>query len=113
MNFVELDANTNLAQQFCVFAEPLNVVNRFVVAPEDEVQFLTAWRQDRDWFSQQPGFISARLIKGLAGSHTYMNFAEWRSSTDFRAAVTKPEVRAFTEKYPANVIESLHLFCDA
>lgn len=113
MNFVELDANTNLAQQFLEVAEPLVVVNRFVVAPEDEVQFLAAWRQDRDWFSQQPGFVSARLIKGVAGSHTYMNFAEWQSSTDFRTAVSKPEVRTFTEKYPANVIESLHLFCDA
>lgn len=113
MNFVELDANTKLAHQFREAVEPLVVVNRFVVAPEDDVQFLTAWRQDRDWFSQQPGFVSARLIKGVAGSRTYMNFAEWQSSADFRAAVSKPEVRAFTAKYPANVIESLHLFCDA
>ncbi len=112
MNFVELDANTRLAQQFREPAEPLVVVNRFVVAPEDESQFMAAWRLDRDWFSLQSGFVSARLIKGLAGSHTFLNIAEWQSSDHFRAAVSKPEVRAFSEKYPTRVAESLHLFCD-
>ncbi len=112
MRFVEFDANTTLGEQFRESASPLVIVNRFVVSPEDEAAFVECWKADRDWFAQQPGFISARLIKGLAGSHTFLNIAEWRTSDDFRAAVSRPEVREFTAKYPENVQESLHLFRD-
>ncbi len=112
MNFIEFDQHTTLHAQFGDSASPLVIVNRFVVPPDDESEFVTAWQSDRDWFGQQPGFVSARLIKGLAGSHTFLNVAEWQSSEHFRAAVSKPEVREFTKKYPANVVESLHLFRD-
>lgn len=112
MKFIELDPSTTLGEQFRESAAPLVIVNRFVVSPADETAFITCWQADRDWFAQQPGFISARLIKGLAGSHTFLNIAEWRSSDDFRAAVSQPEVREFTAKYPVSVQESLHLFHD-
>jgi heme-degrading monooxygenase HmoA len=112
MQFVELDSHTTLRDQFGENASPLVIVNRFVVPPEDESQFVKAWQSDRDWFAQQPGFVSARLIKGLAESHTFLNIAEWRSSEHFRVAVMQPEVREFTKKYPATVVESLHLFRD-
>ncbi|MGL4231571.1 MAG: antibiotic biosynthesis monooxygenase family protein [Casimicrobium sp.] len=113
MQFVELDQHTTLRDQFGENASPLVIVNRFVVPPEDESEFVKAWQSDRDWFAQQPGFVSARLIKGLAGSHTFLNIAKWQSSEHFRAAVMQPEVREFTKKYPTSVIESLHLFRDA
>jgi heme-degrading monooxygenase HmoA len=102
-----------LGEQFGENASPVVIVNRFVVPPSVESDFVNAWQSDRDWFAQQPGFVSARLIKGLAGSHTFLNIAEWQSIEHFRAAVTQPEVREFTKKYPASVVESLHLFRDA
>jgi heme-degrading monooxygenase HmoA len=112
MQFTELDHHTTLQEQFAENASPLVIVNRFVVSPEDEAKFVAAWQSDRDWFAAQPGYVSARLIKGLAGSHTFLNIAEWQSSEHFRAAVSQPEVREFTAKHPPAVQESLHLFRD-
>jgi heme-degrading monooxygenase HmoA len=112
MHFIELDPNTTLRDQFRESASPLVIVNRFVVDSDDEAAFVECWQADRDWFSQQPGFVSARLIKGFARSHTFLNIAEWRSSEDFLSAVSKHEVRESTKKYPASVQESLHLFRD-
>ena len=50
------------------------------MAPEDTRRFLQVWADDAAFMKQQPGFISAQLHQGTAGSTTLMNVAVWESA---------------------------------
>jgi hypothetical protein len=68
----------------------------------DEQTFLQAWRTDAAFMKQQPGFISTQLHRAIGESSTYLNYAVWESTADFRAAFTHPESRA--KLYPLSVL---------
>jgi hypothetical protein len=40
---------------------------------------------------RQPGFISTQLHRAIGESSTYLNYAVWESTADFRAAFSHPE----------------------
>src|SRR5271170_6872833 len=59
--------------------QPVILVNQFSVAPPDVEAMLLAWAEDARFFKAQPGFISAQLHQGTAGSTTFLNHAVWQS----------------------------------
>jgi hypothetical protein len=59
---------------------------------------------------RRQGFISTQLHRALGGSPTYLNYAIWESTADFRAALMHPEFRAKLGAYPASAVASPHLF---
>lgn len=85
-------------------------MNTFHVAPEDVDGFMEAWRADGEFMQKQPGDISTQLHRGIAGSTTFINVAEWESIDAFRAAAGNPEFRASLARYPDSVVASPHLF---
>jgi heme-degrading monooxygenase HmoA len=59
---------------------------------------------------RQPGFISTQLHQAIGKSPTYLNYAVWESTADFRAAFTHPEFIAKLTAYPASAVATPHLF---
>lgn len=59
---------------------------------------------------QQPGFISAQLHRGIAGSSTFINYAVWESTSQFKQAPSNPQFQAKMSDYPVSVMASPHLF---
>jgi heme-degrading monooxygenase HmoA len=105
-----LDPAFPIERQVAIDASPVVLVNVFTLEEADEQTFLDAWRDDAGFMRQQPGFISTQLHRAIGESPTYLNYAVWESTADFRAAFTHPEFRAKLSSYPSSAVASPHLF---
>jgi heme-degrading monooxygenase HmoA len=86
------------------------LVNVFTLASADEETFLGVWQDDANFMKRQPGFISTQLHRAIGESATYLNYAVWETTADFRAAFSHPEFRAKLSAYPSSAVASPHLF---
>ena len=105
-----LDPAFPIDRQITVDASPVVLVNLFMLEGADEASFLKVWEDDAAFMKRQPGFICTQLHRALGDSPTYLNYAVWQSTADFRAAFTHPEFRAKLSAYPSSAIASPHLF---
>jgi heme-degrading monooxygenase HmoA len=105
-----LDPKFPIERQIAIAASPVVLVNVFTLDKADEEIFLSAWQDDAAFMKRQPGFISTQLHRAIGDSPTYLNYAVWESTDDFRAAFTHPEFRAALSSYPASAVASPHLF---
>ena len=111
LNHVELDPSFKLAQQFADTSSlPTVLVNVFDVAPEDEEAFKKAWAEDAAFFRRQPGYISAQLHRGIAGSRMWLNYAVFESTAAFAATTQQPEFGPLRGGYPDSATAHPHLF---
>jgi len=106
----ELDDRVRLADQLAEEVGPVILINTFHVAPEDVDALLEAWAADAAYLKQQPGFISAQLHRGIAGSSVFLNHAVWESVQAFRDAFGDPQFQATFARYPDSTVASPHLF---
>ncbi len=58
-------------------------INKFTVQQEDVDEFLKVFQATTKVMKQQPGFISAQLHRGIAGSSTFFNYAVFESVEHF------------------------------
>src|SRR5215217_6911546 len=86
------------------------LLNKFTVQPEDVDEFLKVFQATTKVMKQQPGFISAQLHRGIAGSYTFFNYAVFESAEHFKRAFNTPEFRSTMSNLPANTVMSPHLF---
>jgi heme-degrading monooxygenase HmoA len=105
-----LDPAFSLDRQLAVDASPIVLVNVFTLDKADEQTFLNAWQDDADFMKCQPGFIWTQLHRAIGDSPTYLNYAVWESTADFRAAFTHPEFVAKLSAYPSSAVAVPHLF---
>ena len=105
-----LDPAFPIERQLAIDASPVVLVNVFTLDKADEQTFLQAWQDDAVFMKQQPGFISTQLHRAVGESPTYLNYAVWESTADFRAAFMQPEFRASLSAYPSSAVASPHLF---
>jgi heme-degrading monooxygenase HmoA len=105
-----LDPAFPIDRQVGIDASPVVLVNVFILDKADEESFLKVWEDDAAFMKRQPGFISTQLHRAIGDSPTYLNYAVWQSSADFRAAFTHPEFRAKLSAYPSSAVASPHLF---
>ena len=96
----EMDAHVTYLQQLQQDDGPVVLINPFTVAPEDAGRFLDAWADDAAFMKEQPGFISAQLHQGTAGSTTFINVAVWESARALGRAFSSPEFQARLARYP-------------
>jgi heme-degrading monooxygenase HmoA len=108
--FAELDERVPFGQQLGQDGGPIVFFNTFHVAPEDVDTFMEAWKADGEFMQKQPGYISTQLHRGIAGSTTFINVAEWESVAAFRAAASSPEFQASLSHYPDSAVASPHIF---
>ena len=83
---------------------PIVLLNIFTVAPEDMQAMLDIWGEDSGVMKRQPGFISAQLHKGVAGTNVFVNYAIWESIEAFRNAHKNPEFQAVIARTPASAV---------
>ena len=50
------------------------------------------------------------LLRGIAWSHTFINYAVWKSAEHFKRAFNSTEFRASSNDLSANIVMALHLF---
>ena len=105
-----MDPAFPIERQIALDASPVVLVNVFTLDKADEQTFLNAWQDDAIFMKKQPGFISTQLHRAIGESPTYLNYAIWESTADFRAAFTHPEFRAKLSGYPSSAAASPHLF---
>ena len=108
--FIEMDDRVKLSSQLEEDVGPIVFVNKFSVNPEDFDEFLKAWEADAAYFKSQPGLISSQLHKGIGASGTFINYAVWESTAEFKKAVNKTDFRTRLSNYPASTIISPHIF---
>jgi heme-degrading monooxygenase HmoA len=106
----EMDDRVRLADQLAEEVGPVILINTFQVAPEDVDALVEAWAADAAYLKQQPGFISAQLHRGIAGSSVFLNHAVWESVQAFRDAFGDPQFQAMFARYPDSTVASPHLF---
>jgi heme-degrading monooxygenase HmoA len=105
-----LDPAFPIERQLAIDASPVVLVNVFTLDKADEATFLRVWQDDAVFMKQQPGFISTQLHRAVGESPTYLNYAVWESTADFRAAFMRPEFRASLSAYPSSATAAPHLF---
>jgi heme-degrading monooxygenase HmoA len=110
VQMTEMDRNVSLTEQLDDAGGPVLLVNKFDVAAGEVDLFLTAWADDARYFKRQPGYISAQLHRGIAGSCVFLNVAVWETVDHFRHAFANPEFRDKLSYYPSSAVASPHLF---
>jgi heme-degrading monooxygenase HmoA len=105
-----LDPAFPIERQIAIDASPVVLVNVFTLDKADEQTFLKTWQDDATFMKRQPGFISTQLHRAIGESPTYLNYAVWESTADFRAAFTHPDFRAKLSAYPSSAVAAPHLF---
>jgi heme-degrading monooxygenase HmoA len=105
-----LDPAFPIERQVGIDTGPVVQVNVFTLDKADEQTFLQVWQDDAAFMMRQPGFISTQLHRAIGESPTYLNYAVWQRTADFRAAFTHPEFRAKISAYPSSAVASPHLF---
>jgi heme-degrading monooxygenase HmoA len=111
IKLVEMDEKVTFSEQM----EEKNVgsvilINKFNVNPEEIDRFLKEWAAAAEIMKRQPGFISAQLHRGIAGSSVFVNYVVFESTEHFKRASNNPEFQSHLEKYPASYVASPHLF---
>ena len=86
------------------------LLNKFTVQPDDVDEFLKIFQATTKVMKQQPGFISAQLHRGIAGSSTFFNYAVFESAEHFKRAFNTPEFRSSMARLPPKTVMSPHLF---
>lgn len=109
--FVEMDDRITLSTQMEQIVGPVILINKIGVNPNNIDQFFKAWKKDATIMKQQPGFISAQLYRGIAGSCTFINYAVWETSEHYKKAFDRPTNPSLSTlmDFPA-VTVSPHLF---
>src|SRR5262245_34795375 len=105
-----LDPVFPIERQIAIDASPVVLFSVFTLDKSDEQAFFKAWQHDAAFMKHQPGFISTQLHRAIGESPTYLNYAVWESTTNFRAAFSHPEFRARLSTYPSSAVASPHLF---
>ena len=86
------------------------LLNKFTVNPEDVDEFLKVFEATTKVMKRQPGFISAQLHRGIAGSSTFFNYAVFESAEHFKRAFNTAEFPSSMAALPPNTVMSPHLF---
>ena len=107
---VEMDEKVKFLQQVAQEVGPVILINKFNVDPEEVNEFLKAFAATGQVLKRQPGFISAQLHRGIAGSCVFLNYEVWESSNHFNQAISSSEFQSSIVGLPPSTVMSPHLF---
>ena len=110
VKIVEMDERITLEKQLDEDVGPIIVMNKFNVGPDEIDEFLKVFAKTTEKFKQQPGFISAQLHRGIAGSSTFVNYVVWESAAHFKQAFNREEFKSNMTSVLPNTMMSPHLF---
>jgi heme-degrading monooxygenase HmoA len=110
VKIVETDENVTLSTQLEEDVGAVILMNKFNVGHDEVEGFLKVFEETTKYFKQQPGFISAQLHRGIAGSSTFVNYVVWESAAQFKHVFNNPEFRTNMANILPNTVMSPHLF---
>jgi heme-degrading monooxygenase HmoA len=110
VKIVEADERVTLSTQLEEDVGAVILMNKFNVGHDEVEEFLKVFEETTMYFKQQPGFISAQLHRGIAGSSTFVNYVVWESAAQFKHAFNNPEFRTNMANLLPNTVMSPHLF---
>jgi quinol monooxygenase YgiN len=108
--FTEMDEKVKFLQQVDQEVGPVILINKFNVDPEEVDEFLKAFAATDKVLKRQPGYISAQLHRGIAGSYVFLNYEVWESAKQFKQAIGSSEFQSSIVGLPSSTIMSPHLF---
>jgi quinol monooxygenase YgiN len=108
--FTDMDEQVKFFEQMNEDVGPIMMINKFNVIPEQADEFLKAFAATAEFMKKQPGYISAQLHRGIAGSCTFINIEVWESAHHFKRTVTSPGFQSSIVGLPPSTIMSPHLF---
>jgi quinol monooxygenase YgiN len=85
-------------------------INKFTVNPEEIDQFLKWFFTTAEIMKQQPGYISAQLHHGIAGSSVFFNYEVWEPAEHFKRVVKSPNFQLSLANFPASAVMSPHIY---
>lgn len=89
-------------------APVLSVQGYVVRNAQDERRLRDVWQKMAELMKAKPGFITADLNPGAAGSELWIEISQWRSAAHLRAAFNDPQVQETVRKLPT--VRMNHLF---
>lgn len=104
-----LDPSTTLDVQLREKAGPIVLMNTFVVPEGTIEQVMANWKDDAEIMKAQPGYISAQLHRGVAGSRILVNISVWESTDALFHALSNPEFQKKARLYPEGVVAYPHI----
>jgi len=105
-----MDSHVALEQQLHDHhAELVVLMIVFTVDADDVDAFKAAYAKDAAFTKAQPGFISAQLHQGIAGSTIFFDYAVFENVTALAEITKQPEFERLREIYPDSASASLHL----
>jgi quinol monooxygenase YgiN len=107
---IEMDEQVKFFEQMNEDVGPIMMINKFNVEPEQADEFLKAFAATAEFMKKQPGYISAQLHRGIAGSCTFVNIEVWESADHFKQTIASPGFRSSITGLPSSTIMSPHLF---
>jgi heme-degrading monooxygenase HmoA len=106
----EIDKYVMFKRQLEEDTSPFVLINSYSVDPKDVDEFLKAFAAVSETFKRQPGYISAQLHRGIAGSGTFVNYSVWESMAEFRKTFANDAVKDSLAKFPPSTVAYPHLF---
>jgi heme-degrading monooxygenase HmoA len=106
----EIDEHVTFKRQLGEDIGPFILINSYSVDPKEVNEFLKAFAAVSEAFKRQPGYISAQLHRGIAGSGTFVNYSVWQSMAEFRKTFANDEVKDSLSKFPPSTVAYPHLF---
>jgi heme-degrading monooxygenase HmoA len=80
------------------------------VNPEEIDEFLKIWAGTAEIVKQQPGYISAQLHCGIAGSCVFVAYVVFESPELLKQAFNNSDFQSKISEYPTSTVASPHLF---
>ncbi|ONI85348.1 hypothetical protein ALI144C_13705 [Actinosynnema sp. ALI-1.44] len=85
---------------------PVYVTNRCAVENTHRTEFLESWAAEAHYLKKQPGYIDARLFRGIGNSKVWFHIATWESVEALVAAGSSIEFRTLIAAYPPSASSS-------
>ncbi|WP_059008576.1 antibiotic biosynthesis monooxygenase family protein [Streptomyces specialis] len=110
MQLDSLDPSTPLPAQLAEKTGPIVLVNTFVVPEGKTDEVIAAFRADAAFLKSRPGFLSAQLHRGTAGSNLLLNVAVWESTEALADAFADPAFHRSAHQFPEGVRILPHVY---
>ena len=107
---VEMDEKVKFLRQVDQEVGPVILINKFNVDPVEVDEFLKAFAATDKVLKRQPGYISAQLHRGIAGSCVFLNYEVWESAKHFKQAISSSKFQSSIIGLPPSTVMSPHLF---
>jgi heme-degrading monooxygenase HmoA len=99
--FHEIDPATPFRQQLEADTGPIVITNTYTVPEGHMDETIATWGKAARIGSKQPGYISAQIHRGIAGSNQLIIYSEWSAARHLKDYLNLPEVKALVATFPS------------